>query len=492
MNTQDPTQEPDDRHDNAPSAAPHDNDPEPEVGDPPPERDEPPGDEAPGDERPGHGPAPPPPPRPPRPGPLLPPRNRRLDRRSENRVLAGVAGGLGDYFGVDPAIFRLAFVALAIFGGSGFILYALGWIFLPVRGTTGSLGDDLVRRVGGGRSAGGLVLIVIAALVIIANTRILQGGLVWAAILIGIGVLLFRSGSDDDGSDGGPDGPDPGSAPGRWSETADPHEQTDTAVGSGVGAEPPPASQWTSPGSATTTAPVQPRAYTPPPRADDGWRPTPQVAPPESPRPPSVLGRATVAATLVLIGFVALLENLTPVDLGAAHYLALSLTVVGGGLIVGAWFGRARGLIALGILGVLGLAAVTATPTLPPGGVGDRVFRPQTVADLRQPYGLGVGEMTIDLTELDVTPGQDVAVAADMGIGSLQVEVPDDVGVIVDAETQLGDIDVFDQPTAGDDQSVTIEVPGEEGSATFALDLSVSVGEIVVDRATAGAEEGTS
>lgn len=205
-----------------------------------------------------------------------------------------------------------------------------------------------------------------------------------------------------------------------------------------------------------------------------------------------MLGRATVAATLVLIGFVALLENLTPVDLGAAHYLALSLTVVGGGLIVGAWFGRARGLIALGILGVLGLAAVTATPTLPPGGVGDRVFRPQTVADLRQPYGLGVGEMTIDLTELDVTPGQDVAVAADMGIGSLQVEVPDDVGVIVDAETQLGDIDVFDQPTAGDDQSVTIEVPGEEGSATFALDLSVSVGEIVVDRATAGAEEGTS
>jgi hypothetical protein len=201
-----------------------------------------------------------------------------------------------------------------------------------------------------------------------------------------------------------------------------------------------------------------------------------------------VLGRATVAAALIVIGAVALLDNLTGAQVALVQYLALGLIVVGGGLIVGAWVGRARGLIVLGVLGVLGLAALTATPELPPGGVGDPVFTPQTVADLQQPYELGAGEMIIDLTELAVEPQDDIEVNAEMGFGSLQVRVPDDVGVIIEAEADLGDIDALDQTNEGADQSVTVEEPGPEGSATFALDLSVGFGEIVVERV---AEEGT-
>lgn len=400
-------------------------------------------------------------------------------------MLAGVAGGLGDYFGVDPAIFRLAFVALALFGGSGFILYALGWLFLPVRGSTGSLGEDMVRRVGGGRSAGGLVLILIAALVIIGNTRILQGGLVWAAILIGIGVLLFRNGSDDDGDADGSGRsevsdrrPVPPPMPDDENLLNDPLLTDSGSVDVGDTESRAP---WAPSG---TIAPERP--LPPPPIADDGWRPTPQTGPPEPPRPPSLLGRITVAATLIVIGAVALLENLTPVDLQPAHYFALALTVVGGGLIVGAWFGRAHGLIALGVVGVVGLTAATATPNLPPGGMGDPVHTPQTVAELREPFELGVGEMTIDLTELDTTPGQDIDVVAEMGAGSLQVVVPDDAGVIVDAQAQLGEIDVLGQNTGGSGVSLSRETAGTEGSPTFALDLSVGLGEVVVERAAAG------
>jgi len=56
---------------------------------------------------------------------------KKLYRSQNNRILAGVAGGLGEYFDVDPTIIRLFFVLLLIFGGSGFIVYVILWILMP-------------------------------------------------------------------------------------------------------------------------------------------------------------------------------------------------------------------------------------------------------------------------------------------------------------------------------------------------------------------------
>src|ERR687887_490140 len=50
-----------------------------------------------------------------------------LIRSRHNRVLVGVAGGLGERLGVDPILVRVAFAVLAIAGGSGVVLYLLGW-----------------------------------------------------------------------------------------------------------------------------------------------------------------------------------------------------------------------------------------------------------------------------------------------------------------------------------------------------------------------------
>lgn len=55
----------------------------------------------------------------------------RLYRTVQGRVVGGVAGGLADYFGMDPTIVRLIFVLLVIFGGSGVLLYIILWIILP-------------------------------------------------------------------------------------------------------------------------------------------------------------------------------------------------------------------------------------------------------------------------------------------------------------------------------------------------------------------------
>lgn len=56
---------------------------------------------------------------------------RRLYRSRKDRVLGGVAAGLGHYFGIDPTIVRLAWVLLTLWGGAGVLLYIIAWIVVP-------------------------------------------------------------------------------------------------------------------------------------------------------------------------------------------------------------------------------------------------------------------------------------------------------------------------------------------------------------------------
>jgi phage shock protein PspC (stress-responsive transcriptional regulator) len=54
-----------------------------------------------------------------------------LTRSESNRVIAGVAGAIGQRLGVDPTLVRLAFVLSAFFGGFGILTYVVLWIALP-------------------------------------------------------------------------------------------------------------------------------------------------------------------------------------------------------------------------------------------------------------------------------------------------------------------------------------------------------------------------
>ena len=57
---------------------------------------------------------------------------RALRRSSRNRVVAGVCGGLGAFFGISPTWFRLAFLIALIPGGvPGLGLYLLFWLIIP-------------------------------------------------------------------------------------------------------------------------------------------------------------------------------------------------------------------------------------------------------------------------------------------------------------------------------------------------------------------------
>ena len=131
------------------------------------------------------------------------PQRRRLvpswsvPRSTEDRVVAGVAAGLGEHFGIDPVLVRTAFAVLAMAAGAGVALYLLAWGLShePEPGTAPPR-----RRPGGARAAVALGLIVFGLLLVLREARIWFGDtLVWPVALAGAGfaVLWTRSDSSD-------------------------------------------------------------------------------------------------------------------------------------------------------------------------------------------------------------------------------------------------------------------------------------------------------
>jgi phage shock protein PspC (stress-responsive transcriptional regulator) len=61
------------------------------------------------------------------------PMSKQLVRRDSNKIIAGVCGGLGEYFGIDPVLVRLAFVISVLMFGFGFLPYIILWILMQKR-----------------------------------------------------------------------------------------------------------------------------------------------------------------------------------------------------------------------------------------------------------------------------------------------------------------------------------------------------------------------
>jgi phage shock protein C len=115
----------------------------------------------------------------------------RIRRSTTDKVVAGVCGGLGRYFGVDPVWFRLAFVVLAIGGGSGVLLYVIAWIAMPEGD-----GDEATRTHadGHGPLVAGLVLIGVGLVFLANNLAPWFNRFMWPAAVIVAGLGLIYSG----------------------------------------------------------------------------------------------------------------------------------------------------------------------------------------------------------------------------------------------------------------------------------------------------------
>jgi phage shock protein PspC (stress-responsive transcriptional regulator) len=127
-----------------------------------------------------------------------PERPRRLLRSSSDRVIAGVAGGLGKYFGVDPVMFRIGFVIAIFFGGVGFLAYGLLWLFVKTDGEPdrGQRIGGRLQRMGFWRALGTIALVALAigglfALAVGAAFAVAVGwGVPVAIAVIAIGAVL--------------------------------------------------------------------------------------------------------------------------------------------------------------------------------------------------------------------------------------------------------------------------------------------------------------
>jgi phage shock protein PspC (stress-responsive transcriptional regulator) len=73
------------------------------------------------------------------------PEPQRLFRSETDKVIAGVAGGLGEYFKIDPTIIRILFILLTIFGGSGLIIYIVLWLVMPPKSSVNGLGAQSIK-----------------------------------------------------------------------------------------------------------------------------------------------------------------------------------------------------------------------------------------------------------------------------------------------------------------------------------------------------------
>jgi hypothetical protein len=199
------------------------------------------------------------------------------------------------------------------------------------------------------------------------------------------------------------------------------------------------------------------------------------VPPPPPPR--SILGRLTLAGVLLALGTMALLDNLDIARPDAKHYIAAAIAVIGVALVVGAWWGRTRGSIAVALLLAPALILTTLVKVPFEGTIGEARFSPETVAELDDRYEHAIGELRIDLRDLE----QDAEIRADLGIGLLYVIVPRDADISVTAEIGIGEIDVLDLRRGGLGVDRTVRSAGD--GAELVLDLEVGIGELRVDRA---------
>ncbi len=118
---------------------------------------------------------------------------KRLYRSRENRMIAGIAGGLAEYFGVDPVLIRLIWIISIFFGGAGIFAYLIGWLIIP----EGNNGPEQQRNEPGMQGLGLILIIVGIALFLRYLIPIPFARFFWPLALVALGIfLLWRANQD--------------------------------------------------------------------------------------------------------------------------------------------------------------------------------------------------------------------------------------------------------------------------------------------------------
>jgi phage shock protein PspC (stress-responsive transcriptional regulator) len=394
----------------------------------------------------------------------------RPARPRDDRQLAGVAAAIARRYDIDPVLVRVGFV-VAAFSGIGAALYVAGWILLPDEPA-----DPAAPRPNRPRG----ILVVGLAIAAAITMGSLFGGngpdaLLPLLVVAGLLYLLHRSRG------------------GRAAQAKAAADAPTVATPLGAG----PSLVKDSTGAAGADEPqVIPPAWDPLGAAPFAWdlpepSPAPAAPPPRRlPVTPVTLGLALIAGStttvIMMLGGMLTLANL-------AVLCGVVLAVLGAGLVVGAFLRAGRGLIPFAlVLSALTWALLAAPVDRWHGdGYGELTAAPTTVNALQTSYERGLGEIDLDLRNLDlsVAPGgnsQPVRTRISIGAGDVRVQVPSTADVTFTGRAGLGDVRFADRQDSGPDAHVQViddlGTDGVRGGRALVLDIDAGMADVEVLR----------
>jgi phage shock protein PspC (stress-responsive transcriptional regulator) len=356
----------------------------------------------------------------------------RIRRSRSDRKVAGVAGGLGRHLDIDPVICRVAFVVLTFFGGVGLLLYVALWLLRPEDGSDWAK-VKLDRR---SRTVALVIVGALAVVLLFSHSWWGGGGWMFVCLVVVLAAVVIST-----------------QLPRR-------------------GEHPP-----------TQTGAPQPEAGSPP----YAGPPLPYAGPPpayvpEQPRPVNPRKKGPILFWFALAVMAVALGCLGVADLAGAHvdasaYPATVLGLSAVFLLLGSFFGRAGGLILVGLL---------AWPTMAVTSIADKwdlqrtTVRPVAAVDVHSDYRIDSGELVVDLAQVSdpaMLDGRTVHVSGD--VGHLDIRVPEGMNVVAHLDIDgPGGMSAFGRDEGGLGHHMDTRHYVGPGAPTLTIDAQLDVGAI--------------
>jgi phage shock protein PspC (stress-responsive transcriptional regulator)/uncharacterized membrane protein len=371
---------------------------------------------------------------------------RRLLRSSKDRVLWGVAGGLGEYLRLDPTLVRLGFAVSAFFGGFGVLAYLVMAVVVPEDDGTGR--PQPARRP----PVWALILLGVAILIVLPGRfwAFHHGwwggwwgwwfGPLWFLFLVALVVIVVRALRGRPPRSGGGTRSDATTEDAGEAPTAEETGTGETAVTEVRGDEPP---RW-------------------------------------------VRLIAIVLLACVAIGAAFMVAAVAAWATATGHGSVIAGLVIALGVAIAgtAFIGEARRIAPWLLAGALVLGvpagATAAADVHFDGGIGERHYTPTAVSDLpADGYDFGVGQLVVDLRDLPWANGQAIAVSSKLGVGQMVVSVPTNVCVHAHATGKAGELLIRGDQSDGVDPEVDQGLPRSD-APRLDLNAEIQFGQVIV------------
>ena len=391
-----------------------------------------------------------------------PPSGRSLRRSMDDRVLAGVAGGLGRYFSTDPVLFRVLFAVGAFFGGAGVLAYVLCWALLPEEG---AVDPPVDRFVDGLRNRGLAFWVVVGVVVVLFWTALFESWQPLGLGPVGIAVVIIA--------------------------VALSKRSTARAAAGGTGEDRGAVEGGLAP-DYTVTDPTQVFGPTPNVRGSEAEAQiiAARTAARESQRAARRERRQRLAparwgsfgALVLALGVLGLLDATRGIPIAAYGWAMLGVGLAA--LIIGGLFRRAPWVnlvwVFLGacIIGTFGTTSASALD-----GTGDVLVAPRSEATLPDEIHQAFGRTTVDLTDLPAGAAGGHELEIRQAAGAIVVNVPDDARVAIHANVHLGAVSVNQPDDVSDgrvDEGREFDA-GSEARNVVTIDAELAVGVIEIN-----------